>query len=33
MRYLSISQMAEKCGIKQRRIRVFCQEGFQEHLR
>lgn len=27
MRYLSISQTAEKWGIKQRRIRVLCQEG------
>lgn len=27
MRYLFISQTAEKWGIKQRRIRVLCQEG------
>ena len=27
MRYLSISQTAEKWGIKQRRIRALCQEG------
>lgn len=27
MKYLSISQTAEKWGIKQRRIRTLCQEG------
>lgn len=27
MKYLSISQIAEKWGIKQRRIRALCQEG------
>ena len=27
MGYLSISQVAEKWGIKQRRIRVLCAEG------
>lgn len=27
MKYLSISQTAEKWGIKQRRIRALCQEG------
>lgn len=27
MKYLSISQIAEKWGIKQRRIRTLCQEG------
>lgn len=27
MGYLSISQTAEKWGIKQRRIRALCQEG------
>lgn len=27
MEYLSISQVAEKWGIKQRRIRVLCAEG------
>lgn len=27
MSYLSISQTAEKWGIKQRRIRTLCQEG------
>lgn len=27
MEYLSISQVAEKWGIKQRRIRVLCTEG------
>lgn len=27
MRYVSISQMAEVWGIKQRRIRVLCAEG------
>ena len=27
MKYLSISQTAEKWGIKQRRIRMLCQEG------
>jgi hypothetical protein len=27
MGYLSISQVAEKWGIKQRRIRILCAEG------
>lgn len=27
MEYLSVSQVAEKWGIKQRRIRVLCVEG------
>lgn len=27
MEYLSISQVAEKWGIKQRRIRRLCEEG------
>jgi len=27
MEYLSVSQVAEKWGIKQRRIRVLCAEG------
>ena len=27
MGYLSISQVAEKWGIKQRRIRALCKEG------
>jgi len=27
MKYSSISQIAEKWGIKQRRIRTLCQEG------
>lgn len=27
MEYLSISQVAQKWGIKQRRIRVLCAEG------
>lgn len=27
MEYLSVSQTAEKWGIKQRRIRVLCTEG------
>lgn len=27
MKYLSISQTAEKWGIKQRRIRALCHEG------
>ncbi|MBO5166073.1 MAG: DNA-binding protein [Lachnospiraceae bacterium] len=27
MKYLFISQIAEKWGIKQRRIRTLCQEG------
>lgn len=27
MEYLSISQVSEKWGIKQRRIRVLCAEG------
>lgn len=27
MEYLSISQVAEKWGIKQRRIRTLCEEG------
>lgn len=27
MEYLSVSQVAEKWGIKQRRIRVLCCEG------
>lgn len=27
MEYLSVSQVAEKWGIKQRRIRVLCSEG------
>lgn len=27
MGYLSITQMAERWGIKQRRIRVLCAEG------
>lgn len=28
MEYLSISQVAEKWGIKQRRIRRLCEEGY-----
>lgn len=27
MEYLSISQVAEKWGIKQRRIRTLCEDG------
>lgn len=27
MEYLSVSQVAEKWGIKQRRIRVLCSDG------
>lgn len=27
MKYLSVSQITEKWGIKQRRIRALCQEG------